>query len=148
MGEAISGHNKTGIKRRRATWERAFLASLALTGNVSEAARSATVARGHVYEWRDKHADFAAEWDVAMEEAADYLETEARRRAVEGVEEPVYQRGERVGTIRRYSDTLLIFLLNGARPQKYKAVVRNEVTGADGKEVLVKVLRGVSMDDL
>lgn len=48
------------------------------------------------------------------------LEQEAYRRAVEGVEEPVYQGGELVGTVRRYSDKLLEFLLRGRRPQVYR----------------------------
>lgn len=148
MSAGDTQHNATHKKRRRARWERAFLASLALTGNVSRAARDAGIDRTQPYRLREDDAAFAKAWDSALEEAADRMEEEALRRAVEGVEEPVYQKGEQIGAIRRYSDTLLIFLLNGARPHKYKAVVRNEVTGADGKEVLVKVLRGVSMDDL
>ncbi len=37
------------------------------------------------------------------------------RRAVDGVDEPVYQGGKKVGSITRYSDTLLIFLLKANR---------------------------------
>jgi hypothetical protein len=48
------------------------------------------------------------------------LEDEALRRAVEGVEEPVYQGGKQVGVIRKYSDALLMFLLKAARPEKYR----------------------------
>ncbi len=57
------------------------------------------------------------------------LEAEARRRAVEGVRKPVYCRGEIVGTVKEYSDTLLIFLMKGARPEKYRDNVRVERTG-------------------
>lgn len=145
---AEARQNRTSQKRRRARWERAFLASLALTGNVVEAAQAADVPRSVVYRARDLFPDFAQEWVDALDAAADVLETEARRRAVEGVEEPVYQGGKLVGTVTKYSDTLLIFLLNGARPGKYKTTVRQEVTGKDGGAVTVKVLRGVSMDDL
>lgn len=130
-------HNPTPKKRRRRPWERAFLVSLALTGNVTEAAKSAHIDRTVVYDLRAAHEDFAQAWDAALEQAADVLETEARRRAVDGVTETVYQGGKAVGTVQRYSDTLLIFLLNGMRPEKYKQVVRNEVTGKGGKAVEV-----------
>ena len=50
------------------------------------------------------------------------LEDEARRRAVDGVDEPVFQQGKQVGTIRKHSDTLLIFLLKGIRPQEVSRV--------------------------
>lgn len=39
---------------------------------------------------------FAAAWDEAEPLAADGLDTEARRRGVEGVEKPVYYKGEPV----------------------------------------------------
>ncbi len=52
--------------------------------------------------------------------AVDVLEDEATRRAVEGWVEPVgWYKGKAGGTIRRYSDTLLIFRLKGELPQKY-----------------------------
>jgi hypothetical protein len=53
--------------------------------------------------------------------AAEALEAEAIRRGFEGVEEPVgWYKGQPGGYITRYSDTLLIFLLKGALPNKYK----------------------------
>ena len=51
--------------------------------------------------------------------AADILEDEVDRRAVEGVEKPVgWHKGKPGGYVREYSDTLLIFLLKGDRPEK------------------------------
>ena len=55
----------------------------------------------------------------AKGEAFKTLEAESRRRSVEGWEVPVYHRGKQIGTVRRYSDTLLIFMLKGATPGKY-----------------------------
>lgn len=75
------------------------------------------------YKWLDVDEDgsYREAFDAAMDTAADRLEEEARRRAVEGVEEPVgWYQGEPGGYVRKYSDTLLIFLLKGARPQKYR----------------------------
>lgn len=40
-------------------------------------------------------------------------------RGVEGVDEPVYQGGKMVGTVRKYSDTALIFYLKGNHPERY-----------------------------
>jgi len=109
----------------------AFLTELALRGNVTDAARAAGVTRSRVYEWRADDADFAAAWDTALDEAADVMEREAWRRAVEGVEKPVFGSmgqglgsGE-IGRVQEYSDTLLIFLLKGARPEVYRE--RHEV---------------------
>ena len=112
----------------------AFLAELAARGNVSDAAAAAGVPRQTVYDWRAADPAFAAAWDAALDQAADTMEREAFRRAVEGVEEPVYGRvakdsdGE-IGRITKYSDTLLIFLLKGARPEKYRERQQVEHTG-------------------
>lgn len=122
---------RAGKKRKPRTpqsldWRPAFLASLSLVGNVTEAARAAKIDRTSVYAERRRDQQFAQAWDDAMDMAADELELEARRRAYEGVEEPVFGSlggksgsGE-IGTIRKYSDTLLIFLLKGARPERYR----------------------------
>lgn len=112
---APSGRTVRTTKKRDA-----FLTELAKTANVSEAAARADMSRSAVYAWRREDAEFAAEWDDAVDQAADRMEREALRRAVEGVDEPVYYQGEEVGAVRKYSDTLLIFLLKAARPEKYR----------------------------
>lgn len=108
--------------------KRAFLAAYAQVGNVTQAAELADVARSSHYEWM-KDPAYAEAFKAAEEQAGDRLEQEARRRAVQGVEKPVYQGGKQVGVVREYSDTLLIFLLKGARPEKYKDRVHQEHTG-------------------
>lgn len=112
-------------KKRRPTWAKAFLAVLAETGIVGEAALAAGVCRDTPNRVRKTDASFARDWEIALEQAADLLEKEARRRAVDGVEEPVFGRvgkdqDGQIGTIRKYSDTLLIFTLKGCRPEKYR----------------------------
>ena len=96
-----------------------FLDTLAACGNVSEAARAVGISRSHAYVLRAENADFAAAWDAAMAEAVDALEALARRRVMDGVEQPVFYRGEVVGYTRRYSDALLMFLLRAHRPETY-----------------------------
>lgn len=97
-----------------------FLASLAQGTSVSTSASAAGVHRSTVYDWRNKDAAFAAAWESAEEAGVDVLEDEAKRRACEGWVEPVFHKGELCGEVRKYSDTLLIFLLKGRRPEKYR----------------------------
>lgn len=104
----------------RGLWQPAFLTAFAQLGNVTEAAKLANTTRMTV--WRHKTADpeFAKLFAEAEQEAADLLEKEAWRRATEGTDEPVFYKGDQCGSIKRYSDNLLMFLLRGVRPEKYR----------------------------
>ncbi len=79
-----------------------MLAALAKTGNISASARAADIERSTHYKWIRSDPDYAAAADQALETAVDVLEAVARKRAMVG------------------SDTLLIFLLKAARPEKYQ----------------------------
>lgn len=105
------------------SWCKAFLEELKTGCIVSRAASIADIQRAHAYQYRDHHPWFKAAWYEAKEEAMDSLEFEARRRAVDGVDEPVFHMGEQCGAKRRYSDTLLIFLMKAGRPDKYREKV-------------------------
>jgi len=107
-----------------------FIEGLRFTGNVSAAARAVGWSRRAAYDYRDVHDDFAQAWDDAIEEATDALEEEARRRAVDGVVEPVYHQGQVCGGIKKYSDRMLEILLKGHRPEKFRE--RHEHTGPGG----------------
>ena len=111
-----------------------FLDELAETGNVTKASELSGVARRTIYDWRAANEDFRARWETALDLGCDALEDEATRRAHDGVEEPVYYQGEVVGQVQRYSDTLLMFLLKGRRPEKFKD--RTELTGNDGAPIV------------
>lgn len=124
-------------RTRAVDWKTPFLKNLRETGNILKACRAAKVARTTFYEHRKADAVFEAQVSEALEEAGDVLEAEAWRRAVKGVRRPVFQGGRKVGEIQEYSDTLLIFLLKGTKPQKYRE--RAEVTGADGGPIVTMV---------
>jgi hypothetical protein len=47
------------------------------------------------------------------------LEDEAKRRAHDGIDEPVFYQGEKCGVVRKYSDNLLIFMLKARRREKF-----------------------------
>jgi hypothetical protein len=98
----------------------AFLDALAETGMVVEAARRAGVPRASLYRRKAADSRFAARWAAALEAGLDQLRDEAVRRAYHGVEEAVWHRGEAVGTLRRYSDQLLMFLLRAHQPEIYR----------------------------
>ena len=133
------------LTKRTVAAQQRFLKAFCQTGNVSLAAKSAKVRRQTHYQWLERDiADGVAEqpdsytraYAEAEAVAIDLLEGEAVRRAKDGVLEPVFQGGKRVGSIRRYSDTLLIFLLKGRLPEKYRE--RYEHTGKNGTALFGK----------
>ena len=77
-----------------------FLKALRETGNVSDAARSAGLARRTAYAERERNEDFARDWADACEAGIDALEAEARRRAFAGVGETIWYQGKPVGQVR------------------------------------------------
>ena len=77
----------------------------------------ANVGRSTHYRWLQQDPEYRKAVDIAKEEAADNLEAEAYRRAVEGVEKPVgWYKGKPGGYAREYSDVLLMFLLKAQPP--------------------------------
>lgn len=104
----------------------AFLAAFAELGTLTHAAARVGTGRSSHRYWMEHDPEYPALFAEAAQQANDNLEREARRRAVEGIDKPVYQGGNLVGSIREYSDTLLIFLMKGALPAKYRE--RVEIT--------------------
>lgn len=121
-----------------------FTEVLRSTGNVSGAARAIGIGRGTAYRWRTVSPEFAGMWDEAIDEAVDTLEAEAWKRATEGTSKPIYQNGKLVGHVQQYSDTLLIFLLKGHNPERYKDRAQVEHMGKieidDAKDRLAELL--------
>lgn len=98
----------------------AFCAVLADTGIVKRACEAIGVSRQTAYNWREDIPEFATAWDKAMRIGISALEDEAHRRAFEGVSEPVFHQGLECGSVKKYSDTLAIFLLKAHAPEKYR----------------------------
>jgi hypothetical protein len=114
VSSARDSRNSRNAKKRAA-----FLDALMKCGTVSYSAIKAKVPRPTIYRWRSADENFAKEWDRALEMGIDALEDEAIRRAMDGMLKPVFHGGKKVGEVRVYSDTLLIFLLKGRKPEKY-----------------------------
>lgn len=101
------------------TKREAFLAAMAQVGNITRAAQMVGINRASHYVWMDDP-EYAQAFEAACDQAVEVMESEAWRRAMQGVEKPVYQGGKLVGSVQEYSDTLLIFQLKGLRPDKYR----------------------------
>lgn len=101
-------------------WQKKFITRLCQTGNISAACRKAKITRQGAYQSRDTDELFKAAWDEALIIATEALELEARRRAAIGVLEPVFHQGMQIALVRKYSDTLLIFLLKAHKPDTYR----------------------------
>ena len=127
-----------------------FLKALAIHGIVSKAADEAAVSRSAVYRQRNNDAEFAEAWHHAKEEATDHLATVAHQRAINGIEEVRYFQGEPIGTVRRYSDQLLMFLLRAYRPSVFgnrpdNSAEKDSVSHDQARQSLVKKM--ATLDD-
>lgn len=85
-----------------------FLALLAESGNVRLCARRCGRSAQSAYVQRRRDPDFAQGWAAALLLARDHAEQVLADRAIEGVEEPIFYRGEQVGARRRYDTRLLL----------------------------------------
>ena len=131
-----------------------FLDALANTGSVTAAIAVANTSRTRVYELRKADPAFASAWQEAEEIATDRLEDEARRRAIEGIAEPLVSAGKLVRDddgkpvlVRRYSDNLLLALLKAHRPPRRERSVRFQLpalrSATDAASAMAALTTGV-----
>lgn len=131
--------------KQRLAAQALFLATYERTANVLAAAQEAEIDRRLVYYWLEHDEQFGLAFGVADAAANVHIEAQIRRRAIEGVAEPMvsngmivyewvpvlnakgepeldekgkpkYTRGEMVMT-RKYSDTLLMFYARRRMPE-------------------------------
>jgi hypothetical protein len=108
--------------------QRAFLAALSRTYRITEAARIAKIHPATPLQWRKTSHAFRLAMEQAKKIGADHLESEAVRRAVQGVPRKKFHRGDPVidpETRKQYveyvySDYLMGKLLEAAKPNKYR----------------------------
>lgn len=106
--------------------KKAFLDELRLHGIMARAARAASPRASARYgalqtfkDERERDSEFARQWDEAMQAAEASIEAEIYRRAQEGWDEPIFggrHREQIVGTVRKYSDPLLMFRARALLP--------------------------------
>ena len=94
----------------------AFLAYYQLHGLLTAAAESTGIPQRLVKRWQDEPV-FAEAMEEAGAVYCDVIRREIHRRAIDGWDAPVYQRGVHVGYERRYSDNLLQLLAKTRMPE-------------------------------
>jgi hypothetical protein len=99
--------------------QRNFVKTLAATGTWSGAAAVVGRSRQSAAKLYNRSPAFRAACDEALRAVKFVLHATALERAVEGVREPVFYKGERVGERTRYNDRLLMFLLKARDPLNF-----------------------------
>ena len=97
-----------------------FLEGFLFAGTITAGCEYAGVNRTTFYRWLESCPAFVEEYEKAKEAVTDNLEREAIRRAYNG------------------SDTLLIFLLKGNKPDKYREKTQTEHIGTG--EIILRVV--------
>jgi hypothetical protein len=100
-------------------WKEIFLRSLAIVPVIKVACMEAKISRKSAYKWREKDAQFKADWDDAREQGIDVLEAN------------LFNRGVKTDT------TAAIFLLKNLRPDVYRD--RYEHSGPGGGPMQLEV---------
>jgi hypothetical protein len=103
--------------------QRAFIAALAATGIVTQAARTIGASLEALYRLRNQPGaeGFAAAWEAAIDRGIARLEDCALERAILGEERMVLRGGEVVARWTRYDTGLLLFLLRQRRGKRWNA---------------------------
>lgn len=136
----------TRLQRRKAENDEGlkllYLKALPRVFTITAALKAAGASMGQLYRWRETDVEFSISERQSRDAIADTLEAEAVRRAYKGVRKPVYQGGLLAGYVQEYSDALLMFMLKGLRPEKYRD--RADVTVTP----IMKVVSGFEPGDV
>lgn len=99
-----------------------FIEALAETGLVSAAAEIVDMSVTSCYRLRrapgGEH--FARAWRTALVQAAERLVDLAFARAIEGVEEPVFHQGRRIGARTRFDERMAKFIMRAYLPDRFR----------------------------
>lgn len=105
-----------------------FIAALADSGCVEKAAREVCMSVTSCYRLRRAPGaeNFAVAWDAALAQAARRLVDLAFDRAINGSDEPLFDKdGHRIGRRMRHNDRLLMFLLRAYMPDRFRHAHHN-----------------------
>ena len=105
--------------------QKLFLSLVKVGVSATSAAEKCKISVRNCYRLRDRNAKFRRLWEESLDFAVEAAEQELRRRAVDGVERPVFYKGEKIATEKEWSDQLLLAYLRANRPEKYRE--RSEV---------------------
>lgn len=127
----VKDASRLSISHSDEWWEEALDKALKIIGQTCKI-RKACEAAGFSYiellRRRKVDPEFEKKFQAAYDEGLQSLEDECVRRAFEGVEKPVFFQGVQCGNVQEYSDGMMMFLLKGGRPEKFKDRTQNENT--------------------
>jgi hypothetical protein len=121
--------------------QRRFLRSFEDRCSVRSAAHAAGISPRTHYRWLSD-AKYATAFEKSKLVAGDVLEAECVRRGVRGWDETVYYQGRPCGTVHRYDNKLLMFLLRCMLPERYgdRAAIPARAAAAPPAQPKVKVV--------
>jgi len=102
--------------------QQAFLDAYRVAGLVKPAAAQAGCSRELHYGALRTSETYRQAFTLVQRELVDELEEEARRRAIYGVKISILFRGKVIGYETRYSDTLLMYLLEANDPEMFEGI--------------------------
>jgi hypothetical protein len=118
-----------------------FLGYLSETPNLREAALKAHLHPPDVFRQIYTNKAWEAQFRAAYKYVIVTLEDEAIRRAVKGVEKPVFYKDKQIGTEIKYSDSLLMFLLKSFDNTRFGDridVISSDKSMSPPKEIILK----------
>lgn len=127
--KAIEAKKKTMLRKQQA-----FLRAYMIGGTVKSAVEATGYTRTVHDQWLFDCPDYRAAYLEAKEHVADMLEEEAIKRARQGTQKLVLYKGDPIKFKGKYlyetthSDSLMMFLLKGLRPERYREQVDVNVT--------------------
>jgi len=125
--------------------QRKFIAHLAATGIVAEAARHIGKSLEAIYKLRQRPSaeGFRSAWEAAVDRGVARLEAGALARAIEGEERMVVSAGQCLGTEVRHNEALVMFFLRNRLPARYgkRAQEAEFAPGNPDYDALVERLR-------
>jgi len=114
---------------------RLFLEHYATSANITASCKASGLNRGTVFYLREHDEAFQEAFQKAHDISVDALVAECRRRAIEGVTEPIgWYKGKPGGYVQRFGDNLLMFMIKKEIPE-YRD--KWEVTGAGGQPLQI-----------
>lgn len=125
-----------------------FLHALSKTGSALKAARLAGQSRRSFYLAKQKFPDFARNWDIAIAIYQEFeVEDNLRKRAIDGVREPVYYQGNIVGYTIKYDSGLTQFYVRANMRDKYGDKSEVSINGHINHGVMVLPTQAVNQND-
>jgi hypothetical protein len=118
-------------RRRCLTRQATFLAAYRKTSSIAAAAKAAGIKPAQHYRWLAASAAYCEAFRELQEDVIGRLQDKVVERAKEGWAEAVLYRGGGCGTIEHPSDRLLLYFLEGAKPEQWRQLRSQATVGME-----------------